>query len=155
MNGVNGFHIGVLIRNPADRPEHILHGLAQIFPAVGRDHNQAAILCPFQFWVGVVLPDSGFQRIDGSIAGDVDRLSLLAFVQQILLGKFRGSKIVLADDTHSLPVEFLRIGAVNVVSPQTGFHMAHRNLQVEAGQGGNKGCGGIAVNQHHIRLHLF
>ena len=33
--------------------------------------------------------------------------------------------------------------------------MAHRNLQVEAGQGGNKGGGSIAVNQHHIGPHLF
>ena len=60
VDGVDGLDVGMLVHDAADGAEHVLHGLAQILPPVGRDHNQAAALRPFQLGMGVVRPDGGF-----------------------------------------------------------------------------------------------
>jgi oligopeptide transport system substrate-binding protein len=39
VNGIDCLYIGMLIHHPTDGPEHILHGLTQVFPTMCRDHN--------------------------------------------------------------------------------------------------------------------
>ena len=56
---------------------------------------------------------------------------------------------------HRLSVEFLRKGGGEVVGPQSRLHMSHGNLQVETGQSGGKGGGGIPVDEDEVRLHLL
>lgn len=107
VNGINSFYIWVFIHHPADGPEHILHRLTQIFPAMGGNQDQTAALGPIQFWMRIIFPDSGLQSVDSGIASDINGFQLFAFLQQILLGKLRWGKIVLADDADCLPVKFL------------------------------------------------
>ena len=54
--------------------------------------------------------------------------------QQVLLGLLGGREVVFCQHAHRLPVELLRIGGIQIVGAQSGFHMAHRDAQVKAGQ---------------------
>ena len=155
MDGINDLQVFVLIHNALDGPEHMIHGLAQIFAAVSSQHDQPAASSPIQFWMGIVLSNRGFQRINGSITGHINGVGDFSFLQKVVAGCFGGGKIILGDNTHSQPVKFLRIGGIDVVGTKPGFHMAHRNLQIEAGEGSDKGGGSVAVNQHDIRLFGF
>ena len=54
--------------------------------------------------------------------------------QQVLLGLLGGREVVFCQHAHRLPVELLRIGGIQIAGAQSGFHMAHRDAQVKAGQ---------------------
>ena len=69
----------------------------------------------------------------------------------MLLCRLGGSKMVLRHDADEMPVHLLGEGAVEIVGAKPCFHMTHRDLQIEAAQGGGKGGGGIAMHQHQIR----
>ena len=155
VDGIDGLNVGMLVHHPPDRPEHVLHGLAQILPPVGGNQDQTAALCPAQLGMGVVRPDGGLQGVDGGVAGDIDAFRPLALVQEVLLRQLRGSEVILTDDAHSLTVEVLGVRGIDIVGPQSRLHMAHGDLQIEAGQGGDKGGGGVAVDQDHIGFLFF
>ena len=76
-------------------------------------------------------------------------------VEKIFLGLGGGGEIKLRDDGDRLAVKLLGEGAIDIEGPQPRLHVPHRDLQIEAGQGGNKGGGGIAVDQHNVRLDLL
>ena len=53
VHGVDHLDIGRFIHDAANGPEHLPHGLAQVFAAVRRDHNQTRVGCPSQFRVRI------------------------------------------------------------------------------------------------------
>ena len=71
---------------------------------------------------------------------------------QRLRGLLRRSKVKLRDQTHRLPVEFLRIGRIHLIGPKSRLHVTDRNLLIEGSECCGKGRCGISVHQHDIRL---
>jgi len=155
MNGIDCLNIRMLIHHTADRLKHVTHRLTEILTAMSSNHNQTAILCPFQFRVRIALTNSSFQGINCGITRDINAIGFLSLFQQILLRKLCRSKVEFADNGNRLTVEFLRIRAVDIVGSQTSFHMAHRNLHIEASQCSHEGRRCIAVYQNYIRFFLF
>ena len=80
MDRVDCLDVGMLIDDAADGAEHVMHRLAEIFAAVGSDHNETAVRCPVQLGMVVALAHGRFQRIDGSIARDIDRGRIFSFL---------------------------------------------------------------------------
>ena len=152
MDGINELNIRILVHNPANGAEHLVHGLTQILPAVSREQDQTAASRPLQIFLGIVLGHRGAQSINGGVAGDKNVAGILPLPQQVLPGVLSRCKVVAGDDAHRLAVKLLRIGGIQVVGPQAGLHMPHGDAQVEAGQGRGEGGGGIPVDQDHIRL---
>ena len=103
----------------------------------------------------VILPHGGVQRIDNRIAGYKNVAVRLTFLQQVLTAHLRRGKVEPADQIHGLTVKLLREGRIQVVGAQPRLHMAHGNLHIKAGQGGDKGGGRIPMHQRHIRLFRF
>ena len=154
MDRIDRAHIGMLVDDPADRAEHMVHRFAEIFTAVRGDEDQTGTFCPFEFGMGVVSADGGFECIDRGVAGHVNGGRIAAFLQEIVLRQFRRSKIEAGDDADRLTVEFFRVGGVDIVRTQSGFDMTDGNLHIEAGKCGHKGRGSIAVNENDVRLHF-
>ena len=100
-----------------------MHGLPLILATMCRNQNQAAVRCPFQFRMGVIFANRRLKGINGSIAGDIDGVFIFAFADQIGLGQLSGREIVLGNDGNCLPVELFRIGRVNIVGAESGFHI--------------------------------
>ena len=114
VDGVDRADIVVLIEHAADGAEHVAHRLAEIFPAVCRDENEPLPCRPCELRMGIVGADGRFQRVDDRVAGHMDRAGVAPLGEKIFLCLLRGRKVVAADDGHRLPVEFLRIGAVDI-----------------------------------------
>ena len=98
VDGIDGLHIGMLIHDAPDCPKHIFHGLAQIFPPMGGDQDQTAVSGPFQFRVGVVLPDGGFQGVDHGISGDINGRCRFALPQQVVFCHLGRRKMITTDN---------------------------------------------------------
>ena len=60
----------ILVHNPANGAEHLVHGLTQILPAVSREQDQTAASRPLQIFLGIVLGHRGAQSINGGVTGD-------------------------------------------------------------------------------------
>ena len=155
MDGINGLHIGKFLGDPANGPEHLGHGLPQVFPPVGGDEDQAGIRSPVQLRMGIGGPHRVAHGVDGGIAGDKDGAGVCPLGKQMLLGRLGGGEMVFCHNSDKAAVHFLREWAVEIVGTQPRLHMPHRDLQIEAGQCCGTGCGGIPMNQHHIRLFLL
>ena len=55
VDGVNDLDVGKLLHNAADTTEDAVHGLAQIFTAVGGQQDHTFPICqPFQLGVGII-----------------------------------------------------------------------------------------------------
>ncbi len=134
MNGIDGFYVRMLVHYTANRAEHIVHRLAEIFSAVCRDHDQAAIFSPFKLRMRVFLSHGGLQGIDGGISRHVDRCGILALFQKVVLLKLRGGEIIFCHNTNRLAVELLGIGAVNIIGAKSRLHVADGDLLIEAGK---------------------
>ena len=152
VHGVDHLDIGRFIHDAANGPEHLPHGLAQVFAAVRREQNEPAAAGPFDFRMGVIASDGGVQRIDHRVAGYEDMLGGLALLEEVLPAQLRGRKVKPGDEIHRLAVELLREGGIQVVGPQPCFHVSHGNLKIEARQRRDKRSGGIAMHQHDIGL---
>ena len=85
MDGINCFHIGVLIHDSSYCPEHMPHGLTKVFTAMRCNQNQPAAQCPCQFGMGIVFTHCGFQRVNCRIAGHINAVRILTLAQKILL----------------------------------------------------------------------
>ena len=155
MNRINRLHIGMFIHNTTNRTEHIVHRFALILSAVCRNHNQAAICCPFKLGMSIVLTYSCFESINSSITGNINRAFILALFYKIRLGKFSRGKIVLRNNRYGLSVKLFGIRAINVLCTKPGFYMPHRNLFVEASKSSYKSGRSIPVNQHNIGFYFF
>ena len=155
VDRIQSLYVGVFFHDPADRPEHVMHGLPEVLAPVRCDKDKAASSCPIQFRVRVVFLNGSLEGIDRGVAGHEDRLLFLAFFDQVLSRHLRGSKVVSADDAHRLPVELFRIGAVDIIGAQPRLHMSHRDLEVEARERRHESRAGIPVDQDHIRSHFF
>ena len=70
VDGVHHFHIGKFLNDPANGPEHTVHGLSQVFPAVGGKYQQPGALCPTQKLIGIVLPHGSGKGVNGGISCD-------------------------------------------------------------------------------------
>ena len=150
VDRIDRLDVGVLVHHTADRAKHVLHRLAEVLAAVGGDEDQPTAGYPFQLGVTIVLPHRCFQCVDGGVAGNVDRAFVLALAEEILLRQLGRREIVSADDADRLPVEFLRVRAVNVVGTQACFDVADRDLQVETGQSGHEGGRRVAVDEDNV-----
>lgn len=104
--------------------------------------------------VALELIDHHVQRIDDRITSDED-LTVSLLVLEVLLAKGRRGKVVGGNAAGDLPVHLLWPRAIDIVRPESGLDMAHRNLLVEGGKGGGGAGGRVAMNQNHIRLALF
>ena len=80
VDRVDCLDVGMFVDDAADRTEHVVHRLTEIFAAMGGNHNQTAVGCPFQLRMVIALADGGFQRINGGIARDVDRGRVFSFL---------------------------------------------------------------------------
>ena len=155
MDGIDELHILILVHNAANSPEHLVHGLTQILPAMSREQDQTAASRPRKIFLSVVLCHRGAQSINGSIACDKNSFGILPLPKEILPCVLRRGKVILRQDTHRLTIKFLRIRRIQIIGPQPRLHMAHRNPHIKASQSGGESCGGIPVNQDNIRLLLF
>lgn len=111
VDRINCFYIRVFVHNTADRAEHMVYRFSQVFPTVCGDHDKTAVRPPFQLGMGVVIPDGGFQRVDGGIPGNVDALRPFAFPEQVIPRLLRRGKIVLCKKPNGLSVKLFRIYA--------------------------------------------
>ena len=145
----------MLLHHPADGPEHVVHRLAEVFAAVRRQQDQAAVRGPLELRMRIVLPDGGLQRVDDGIARYIYGFRLLAFPDQVFPAQRSRREMVAGHDTRRLPVEFLGIRGERVICAEPRLHMADGNLHIVAGQRRGKGRAGIPVHQHHIRLFLL
>ena len=152
VDGVDRLGVGVLLHHAADGAEHAVHGLAQVLAAVRRDEDEAGAPRPGELGVGIPLAHGGAQGVDAGVAGDPDLRLRLALAEQVLLAGLRGGEVVLADDVHSLAVELLRPGAVDVVRAQAGLDVAHRDLQVEARERSGEAGRGVTMDQDDVGL---
>ena len=155
VNWIDCLHIRMFIHYTADCLKHMTHWLTKVLAAMGSNHDQTAVLCPFQFRVSIGFPHGGLQSINSRVAGNVDAGWIFALFQQILLRKLCRSKVEFTDNGNRLTVELLWIRAINIVGAQTSFYMTYRNLHIEASQCSHEGRGCIAVNQYYIRFFLF
>lgn len=153
--GVDGLDVGVLRHHAADGAEHAVHGLAQVLAAVRRYEDEAGALSPPEDGVEdgarVSRAHRRPERVDARVARDPDAARRLALAEEVLPRRPRGGEPPMGDHVHRLAVELLRPGAVEVARPEARLHVAHRNLQVEAGERGGEGRGGVAVHEHGVR----
>ena len=152
MNRIDCFTLRILIKNTSYGAEHTVYGLAQIFTSVGRDENQFPISDPVEFRMRVVFPDRMLHCVNNGIPGNVDTVGVLTLFQQVFRCQFRGSEVILADDSYRLTVELFRIRAINIISSQASLNMPNRNLQIEACQGRHESCTGITVDKNYLRF---
>jgi hypothetical protein len=162
MDRINHHHIAKRLHHVPQGPANVFKAGPEIFPAMAGDQNQPfAIQAQAIFLVEKPLPvfffcfnptGNNLQGIDHRIAGDPDALGQYAFGQQVVPGPGSGGKVVVSQNPGQLPVDFFREGAMLVPGAEARFHVAHGDFQVEGRQGRHKGGGGIAVDQHQVRL---
>ena len=155
MYRINRLDVGVLVHYAADRAEHMLHRFAEVLAAVGGDEDQPTALRPVEFGVMIVVAHGSFKRVDGGVAGDVDRAFVLALADKVLLRQFGRREVILTYDADRLPVEFFGVRAVNVVCTQSRLDVTDRNLEIEARERGYECCRGVAVNENDVRSDFF
>ena len=155
MNGIQCLHVFMFLNHPPDGTEHGMHGLSQVFPPVGCQQDQPAVSGPFQVRMGEVLPYGSLQRVNHRITRHIDRFRLLAFPDQVVPAQGRGSKVPVRQDGYARAVKLLRIGRKQIIGSQAGFHMAHRNLQIKAGQCRRESGACISMHKNRVRLFLL
>lgn len=155
VDRVDRLDVGVLVHHAVNRAEHLPHRLTEVLATVGGNENQPTALCPVEFGVTVVLAHRRFQRVDGGVAGDIDRACVLALADEVLLRQFGRRKVIATDDTDRLAIELLGVRAVNVVCTKSRLDVSDRDLQVEARERGHEGGRGIAVDEDNVRLDFF
>ena len=60
VNGIDCLNIRMLIHHMADCLKHVTHRLTEILTAMCSNHDQTAVLCPFQFRVRIGFLHGGF-----------------------------------------------------------------------------------------------
>ena len=133
MDRIDRPAVRMLVKNPADGAEHLMHGLAQIFPAVSRDKDHFVISDPVQFRMRVIPADCVLHGIYDGIPGNMYGRGILALSDQILSGHVCRREIVPADNADRLSVEFFGVRTVDIVGPKAGFHVPDRYLQIASG----------------------
>ena len=151
------YHLRVRNRfhQTAQGPVYMVHGVPQIFAAVGGDENH-----PFMFLNGldfrilemVILLHRIEKGVDDRISYYENGAVLLVLAKQISPCRFRRRKVHIRKNAGELAVRLLRIGGKKISRPQARLHVAHFNLLVEGSQRRRKGGGGIAVHQYIVRL---
>ena len=158
MDRINQLHVPVLLGDLTEGQTNVLHRLAVILPPVAGD--QKHLLLPVGQAVqlvgseAVVLPHSGFQRVDDGVSRDEDALGVPALPKEVLPVPGGGAEVQVRDGGGKHPVHFLGKGGVFVIGPQPRLHMAHGHLMIVGGEGPGEGGGGIPVDQDHVRLQL-
>jgi len=84
VDWIQCFYIGILIHNAAYGAEHLMHGLAEIFPSVCSDKDETATHRPLKSRMGIVVTYGSFQGIDSCITCDKNTFGRTAFSQEIL-----------------------------------------------------------------------
>lgn len=152
MNGVDSFAFRMLVKNAPDRPEHMMHRLTEVFPAMRCDEDKFTVTNPVKLRVGIVFLNGMLHCIDDSVARNIDIVWVFPFSLQMICSELRRSKIILRNNANRLTIEFLRIRAIDVVSAESSLHMSYWDLEVEAGKCGNEGRGGIPMHKYYIWL---
>ena len=140
-----------------------LEPVAKALASVAGDEDEAffgveeAELCVERRAQGCVALDAAGdveQRVDHCVAGDVDAFRCHALAQQAGAGDIGGGEMQVGDGAGQAAVHLLGPGRERVAGAQAGLDMPHRNARVKRGERGGEGGGGIAVDQHAVRLPL-
>ena len=90
MDRIDRLNIRMLLHDTADGSKHVMHGLAQVLPAVSGDNDQSAVRRPLQVGMGIIRAYRCRQCIDRGVACNEDILRLLALSQKVFPGGFGG-----------------------------------------------------------------
>ena len=145
--------IGNVVDEAAQRPVDMVHGRAQIFPAVGRHEDDPLMffdLLDFLIFKGVVFFHGRQERVDDCIPHDVDIFPFFIFPKEIGPRRLGGGEVVPGEDAGKLAVRFFREGREEIARAEARFHMTHGNLRVEGGERRGKRGGGIAVDEDAV-----
>lgn len=90
------------------------------------------------------------EGIDDRIPRHQDLTRRRILLQQGSTGCPSGRVVDLGQAVGQTAIDLLRVGAVDTIGPQAGFHVGHRDHAVVGGEGGGEGGSGIAVHHHEI-----
>ena len=170
VHRIDKVHIGILLAEILHRSDHADESFSEVLTTVAGDEDEflavvkagdivASGLEHVDLLIGkslvaLELIDHHVKRIDDRVAGDED-LAMGLFLQEVLFAEGRRCEIVGGNASGNLPVHLLGPRAIDVVSPEAGLDMTHRNLLIESGEGGSGACGRVSMDQDHIRLALL
>ena len=170
VHRIDEIHIRVLLAEVLHGRNHADKSFAKVLTAVASYEDELlavvkavdVVACGLEHidlfigkgFVALEFIDHHVQRIDDRVACDED-LAMGLFLLEVLLTEGRRGEVVGGDAASDLAVHLFGPRAVDVVSPETGLDMTHRNLLVESGEGGSGAGSRVTMDQDHIRLALL
>ena len=170
VDGVDDLDVAAR-RKPLERGADALDAAVEILTPVPGDEDQL-LACveegearrefAVHFLVGIDPTREVQQRVDHRVAGDEDRVGVLALADQVVARFRRRREVPGGDVAGDQPVQLLGEGAVDSVAAQPRLDMRHRDALVEGGERRGHRRGRVALHHDDVgpgllehRFHAF
>src|SRR5664280_2452499 len=92
--------------------------------------------------------------VDDRVSDDVDPVAVDTCVQEILSSLDSRRKAQVGDLIRQHAVHFLGEGTELLMRPESGLDMTDRDLRISRRESSHERCGGVSMDQDHVRLQL-